>query len=378
MKIAESILNSLAEPILILDTAFRAVVANPAFHYAFGIDPRDLPMKPLKEILAAETCQSQVRAIIEAVIAERDIECIEIGCELPDATQKHFHLSARRITIASSLSHVIILEFRDVTREKEAQEKIVQLNISLRNHAIKLERLNKNLESFNHSASHDLRMPLRLTNKVAHMLIQDHAEELSPAALEKIKAILQSTEDMSKLMENLLAFSRLSYQPLNKRPVDMMRLVRETIRVFAEEQSRYGVQFEIEELPPCWADRTLLKQVLINLLSNAIKFSRDRETPVIKIGFVEMDDEIVYFVRDNGIGFDMANVETIFRTFQRLKNASNIEGSGVGLALVRRIIRYHGGKIWAEGMDGIGATFHFTLGKNDSSEVLDDEGIALQ
>lgn len=378
MIIAESILNSLAEPILILDSALRAVVANPAFHYAFRIDPADLPMKPLTEILTEETCQPQVRSIVEAVVAERDIERVEIDCDLPDDTRKYFHLSARRITLENSVSRLIILEFRDVTPEKEAQEKIVQLNISLRSHASKLERLNKNLESFNHSASHDLRMPLRLTNKVAHMLLQDHADELSPSAVDKVKAILQSTEDMSKLMENLLAFSRLSYQPLNKRPVDMMRLAREAIRVFAEEQSRYGVQFELDSLPPCWADRTLLKQVLINLLSNAIKFSRKRETPRIKLGSLEKDEEIVYFVRDNGVGFDMANVDTIFRSFQRLKNASNIEGSGVGLALVRRIVRYHGGKIWAEGKDGIGATFYFTLGKSDSSEELDEEGTALK
>lgn len=378
MKIAESILNSLAEPILILDTALRAVVANPAFHYAFRIEPAELPMKPLTEILAEETCQPQVRAIVEAVVAERDIESVEIDCELPDETRRYFHLSARRITLENSVSRLIILEFRDITQEKEAQEKIVQLNISLRNHAIKLERLNKNLESFNHSASHDLRMPLRLTNKVAHLLLQDHADELSPAALDKVKAILQSTEDMSKLMENLLAFSRLSYQPLIKRPVDMMRLAREVIRIFSEEQSRYKIRFELDAMPPCWADRTLLKQVLINLLSNAIKFSRGRETPVIQLGFLEKDEEIVYFVRDNGIGFDMANVDAIFRSFQRLKNASNIEGSGVGLALVRRIVRYHGGKIWAESEDGMGATFYFTLGKSDSSEELDEEGTTLQ
>jgi two-component system sensor kinase len=377
MQIAESILNSLAEPILILDSALRAVVANPAFHYAFRIEPADLPMKPLKEILAEETCQPQIRSIVEAVMAERDIESIEIDCELPDDTRKYFHLSARRITLANAVTRLVILEFRDVTREKEAQEKIVQLNISLRQHAAKLERLNKSLESFNHSASHDLRTPLRMTNQVAHMLIQEHADELSSGAIKKINAILQSTEDMSKLMENLLAFSRLSYQAPTKRPVDMMRLAREVLRMFAEEQKRYDVRFEVADLPACWADRTLLKQVLTNLVSNAIKFSRERESPTIELGFLEKDEEIVYFVRDNGVGFDMVNVDAIFRSFQRLKNASNIEGSGVGLALVRRIIRYHGGQIWAEGQDGIGATFYFTLGKGDAGEMPDEEGTAL-
>lgn len=377
MKNAESILKSLAEPVLILDSALRAVVANPAFHYVFTIKPADLPMKPLQEIISEETCQPQVQSVIEAVLHEHDIESVEINCDLPDNTRKVFDMSARRITLQDDNPRLVIVEFRDVTREKEAQEKIVQLNISLRHHAAKLERLNQNLESFNHSASHDLGTPLRMTNKVAHMLIQDHADELSPAAMNKVKAILQSTEDMSKLMENLLAFSRLSYQALNKRPVDMNRLAREVVRVFAEEQKRYRVKFEVDILPPYWADRTLLKQVLINLLSNAIKFSRQREAPTLQIGSLEKDEEIVYFVRDNGIGFNMASAETIFKSFQRLNNAADIEGSGVGLALVRRIVRYHGGKIWAEGQDGIGATFYFTLGKSDSSEALDDEGIAL-
>jgi light-regulated signal transduction histidine kinase (bacteriophytochrome) len=258
---------------------------------------------------------------------------------------------------------MVLLELRDVTREKASDQKLHELNQALREHGVYLEEINRDLESFTQSVSHDLRTPLRLTNKVGHLLLEEHGAELPAGAIEKIHMILDSTRQMGKLTEALLMFAQVSQEPMKKRRVDVRRLVRETLEELQEEQKGRDVKVVIDPLPPCWAHRALLKQAFLNLLANALKYTRRCDRAEIHVGLTESNGEAVYFVRDNGIGFDMIHSESIFLAFHRLHRGPDFEGSGVGLALVKRIIERHDGRVWAEGETDRGSIFYLTLGK---------------
>jgi light-regulated signal transduction histidine kinase (bacteriophytochrome) len=218
--------------------------------------------------------------------------------------------------------------------------------------------VNKELESYSHSVSHDLRTPLRFVNRIAHMLLHEPGAPLAKAATEQVNMILQATGEMAQLIEKLLAFSQASRVPLRKRRMDLRRLFQDVAR----ELSCGGAEIDIQELAPCQGDRTLLKEVVVNLLENALKFTRRREEVRITVGCRKTAAETVYFVRDNGVGFDMCNADSLFVPYHRLHKAADFEGTGIGLALVKRIIERHGGRIWAEGEVDKGATFYFTVG----------------
>ncbi len=364
MKIAESILSALAEPVLVLDGTLRAVTANPAFYEALGIAPGQLEGKSVQDLIAGEIDQLRLRTILETVVAqEGKAENVEIVCAVPPSTRKVLSVTARRITVGQDLTEMVLVELRDITREKETEQRIQELNDVLQQHGVNLERINMELEAFTHSVSHDLRTPLRLTNKIAHLLLEEHGAQLPAGAIEKTHMILNSTREMGKLIEDLLTFSRINREPMRKRHVDLQRLAREVFNELQDERQDREVEVAIDGLPPCRADRALLKQVFLNLLANALKFTRTRERAEIRVGFSQSDGETIYFVRDNGVGFDMSHSESIFLVFHRLHKAHDFEGSGVGLALVKRIIERHNGRIWAEGQTDQGATFYFTLGE---------------
>jgi len=364
MKIAESILRTLSEPVLVLDGSLRAIMANPAFYEALEIAPRQLEALPVQELIAGESSQPRLRPILEAVLAQDSaVEDVEIVCTIPPLTRKVFSVSARRLAGGEDRTEMVLVELRDRTCEKESERQIRELNEALQQHGVDLEKINRELESFTHSVSHDLRVPLRLTNKIAHLLIQDHGAELPEAAMEKIHMILDSTREMSRLIVDLLTFSRVSREPMKKRRVDVGRLAREALEDLRDEFQGRDVEVVIDELPPCLAGRALLKQVFMNLLANALKFTRACERAEIRVGCTGTGDATVYFVRDNGVGFDMSHSESIFLAFHRFHRAPDFEGSGVGLALVKRIVERHGGRVWAEGAVERGATIYFTLGK---------------
>jgi len=225
----------------------------------------------------------------------------------------------------------------------------------------KTHTANKELEAFSYLVSHDLRAPLRAMDGFSRILLEDYAPQLPPEAQRHLRIIRENANQMGRLINDLLAFSRLSRQPLNKRSIATADLVRQVIESLSSEQA--GRQMEISggELPPCQGDPALLRQVWINLLSNALKFTRQREAARIEIDCVEKEGEPVYFVKDNGAGFDMRYANKLFGVFQRLHSSEDYEGTGVGLANVQRIIHRHGGRIWAEAEVDKGATFYFTI-----------------
>lgn len=242
-----------------------------------------------------------------------------------------------------------------------------QLNLELEARVVErttqLETANKELEAFTYSVSHDLRSPLRAIDGFSRMLLRDYAAQLPTEGQRRLQVVRDNAKRMGQLIDDLLAFSRLSRQPLQKRRVAPADLVYQVFRELSSERENRRVEIQIDDLPLCEADPTLLKQVFVNLLSNALKYTRLREIAQIEIGYIplEADKNVAYFVKDNGVGFDMRYADKLFGVFQRLHRAEEFDGTGVGLAIVQRVILRHGGRVWAEAQVDQGATFYFTL-----------------
>jgi len=249
---------------------------------------------------------------------------------------------------------------RDITDKKAADQEIRQLNADLKENIAQLEATNNELESFSYSVSHDLRAPLRSVNAYARIIVEDHYAQLDEELRRLFGIIQRNANKMGALIDDLLAFSRLGRRKLAKVPVDLMELTQKVLKDLTE-NDKNKVSIHVQPLPAAEGDPALLYQVLVNLISNAIKYSAKKTAPEITIGPVEKEDELIYYVKDNGTGFNMAYVHRLFNVFQRLHNNSEFEGTGVGLAIVQRIIVKHGGRVWAEGEPDKGATFFFSL-----------------
>lgn len=249
----------------------------------------------------------------------------------------------------------------DITDRWKAEVTIEKLNETLQEHVNAVEAANVELESYSHYVSHDLRTPLRFVNRIAHLLLGRPEEHLSDGAIEQVNMILQATDEMAALIENLLVFSQASRQPIRRRRVNLRNLFQEVLNELQHSERDCSAEVVIRDLAPCQGDRTLLKEVVVNLLANALKFTRRREDARIVVGCTETEAETVYFVQDNGVGFNMGHADALFLPFRRLHSKAEFEGTGIGLALVKRIIERHGGRVWAEGEVDTGATFYFTL-----------------
>ena len=266
MKAAESILRALAEPVLILSKSMQALMANPAFYEVLGIAPGQLEGKSVQELIAAEEGDAALRSVLQSVMAhDRDAENVEIVCTIPPGKRKVLALRARRLAMDESPPEMILVELHDVTRERESEGRIQELNVALQEHAVDLEKINKDLEAFTQSVSHDLRTPLRLTNKVAHLLLEEDGAQLPASAIEKTHMILDSTRQMGQLIEDLLAFSRVPTEPMKKRRIDTRRLAREALAELRDAQEGRDVEVLIDELP--WGARKCIHACSIMILS---------------------------------------------------------------------------------------------------------------
>jgi two-component system, sensor histidine kinase and response regulator len=252
-----------------------------------------------------------------------------------------------------------LLVEKNISLEK-AEAKIKLLNESLQQNLQQIEATNKELESFSYSVSHDLRAPLRSILGYTQVLEEDYIDKLGTDAKQVLNIVRQNAERMNALIDDLLEFARLGKQALQKSEVDTEKLVAHTLQQISA-STRHKAEVKINPLIPVCADYSLLNQVWVNLISNAIKYSARKEKPVVEIGSRKEASEVVFYVKDNGAGFDMEYVDKLFGVFQRLHRADEFEGTGVGLALVQRIVNRHGGRVWAEGKVSEGATFYFSL-----------------
>jgi PAS domain S-box-containing protein len=246
-------------------------------------------------------------------------------------------------------------------RLQQMEAEIFQSSQKLQEANRQLEVANKELEAFSYSVSHDLRAPLRAVNGFANMVLEDFGSQLPEEGRRYLERIRNGGRQMGELIDDLLTFSRLSRQPANYGSVDTGELVNNILDELKPQLANREVEFHIGELPVCNGDAALLKQVWVNLLSNAIKYSHGRKPAVIEINYTRQNGETIFLVRDNGAGFDMQYANKLFGVFQRLHRSDEFEGTGVGLAIVQRIIHRHGGRIWAEAAINHGATFYFTL-----------------
>jgi PAS domain S-box-containing protein len=256
--------------------------------------------------------------------------------------------------------HVAIL-FNDITARKEAEEQVRSLNLELAQNLGEVEAANNELEAFCYTVSHDLRAPLRAINGYGKILEEDFASNLPEEAKGYIDSIRKNSHKMGNLIDDLLAFSRLGRKDVDRERVNTATMVNNIVSDFANHHNLKKESVHIGELHPAFGDNALLKQVWVNLISNAHKYSQNREEPFIEIGSTKEGEEITYHVKDNGVGFDMAYYNKLFGVFQRLHSEHEFEGTGIGLAIVERIVSRHGGRVWAESRKDEGACFYFTI-----------------
>ena len=345
--------------IVTIESDGNIMYANATAEHLFGYPPGDLIAKELHMLIPAcgeAAAEDQLVAFLAAEKANSKDKMVHLAGRRQDGSSFPAELSISTWTAGAEQFLTAIVS--DISERTQRERRMHQLNSDL-------VEANKELEAFSYSVSHDLRAPLRAIDGFSRILLEECGPTLEEDHRVYLQDVRQNAQQMGQLIDALLSFARLSRQPLKRHPVQMADLVHECLEFLDGDEQTEKLRVSVSELPPCDADRSLLKQVWQNLIDNALKYSRHRHPAVIEIGWTAeiTGDGPAYFVRDNGTGFDMKYAGKLFGVFQRLHRHEEFEGTGVGLAVVQRILHRHGGRIWADAKPNEGATFYFTVGE---------------
>lgn len=368
LRRSEAIVASSSDMLALLDKKYTYLAANPAYLKAFGKTYDQVVGHKVAEVLGEEVFNRVIRPNAERCLGGAEVHFQE-WFDLPASGKVYMDVSYRPYVGADNEVRGFVVNARDVTERKRAEDDIYALNVSLEHRVVgrtaELEAANKELEAFAYSVSHDLKAPLRAIDAYSGKLEEELHERLNPEGRRLLGVVRQRALHMGRLIDDLLTFSRLGRAELKISDVDMGKLAQTTFAELAATHAEREIEFTVGDLPTARADVDLIGQVWANLLDNAIKFTGQREVARIEVGYREEADRHVFYVRDNGAGFDMEYVDKLFGVFQRLHYEDEFPGTGVGLANVRRIVERHGGDAWAEGEVDHGATIFFRLPRTE-------------
>jgi PAS domain S-box-containing protein len=364
---SQLILQAVREPIAMLDGNLRALLVNAAFAEVYGYDAENDQNSPLEAIgHGAWKDTALLQRLSDVLLRDRELWDYELTQRTVDGIDRFVVINARRIEQPESTAPALLLTVSDITARALVEQKVTELNRQLEGKVEQISDVNRELEAFSYSVSHDLRAPLRHISGFAGKLETQLGENADERSRHYIDVISSSSRRMAQLIDDLLVFSRLGRGALRLQTVDMQSLVEEARALVESDTRDRRIDWKIAPLPIVIGDENMLRTVWQNLLGNAVKYTGNRERGQIEVGIDRTPGgDYEFAVRDNGAGFDMQYAGKLFGVFQRLHRASEFPGNGIGLANVRRIIARHGGRTWAEGELDRGATFHFSLPASD-------------
>ena len=367
---AESIIATVREPLVILDGDLRVEAVSGAYYRTFQIGPGETIGRPFFDLEDGQWEAPELRELLESILPRNtSFEDFELKHDFPKLGRRVMLLNARRIRRDNKGSERILLAIEDVTDKIQAWDALYQLNRELEERVDKrtteLETANKELEAFCYSVSHDLRAPLRAIDGFSDVLLREYAERFDERGRHYLRRVRAGTLRMAELIDDLLRLSRFSRCELKREQVDLTAMAHAVMAELRLREPDRQVSCDIQTELEGQGDPGLLRATLENLLGNAWKYSGKKPVAAITFGRVERQGAPAFFVRDDGVGFDMSHAGKLFGAFQRLHPQREFAGNGVGLATVQRIIHRHGGLIWAESSPGNGATFYFTLPRKE-------------
>jgi PAS domain S-box-containing protein len=364
-----NLLESAPDAMVIVDKAGQIQLVNAQTEKVFGYSREELVGCNVELLMPRRFHERHIRDR-EAYSESPHARAMGLGLELFGRRKdgSEFPVEISLSPLQTSEGALISSAVRDVSLRRRTEEQIRKLNAELKQKVTELSLVNRELESFSYSVSHDLRAPLRHIDGFTRILIEEHAAEFSGEAKGYLDRVLKAVTHTGQLVDDLLNLARIGRKEIDRKTVALTNIVRQAMASVPVEKERGEIEWRIEPLPEVNCDPGLMELVFTNLLANAVKFTRTRQFAVIEVGSLHNDGADIFFVRDNGVGFDPKYADKLFGVFQRLHRQEEFEGTGVGLATVQRIIHRHGGEVWAESELGRGTTFFFTLEKHQLKE----------